>query len=470
MKTLGKLWRSIGSAGLWPATVALAALASLALGPLSGQAGAPAGGQVVYLPAVVKNIPLPNVYGVTMSPVGNSGGLGLVQATSSAWVRGPYLDWSSAETTPGARDWSHAPTGEMLAAAQNNLSLILAVSQTPAWAQKVPGYSCGPMGASHIAQFAAFMHDAVARYSVPPYNVKYWEIWNEPDIAPSEAPTPNSPFGCWGNTSDYYYGGEYYGQVLAQVSAQMKAANPSVTVLVGGLLLNCNPNNPPPGNNCWPAHFLEGVLRGGGANAFDGVSVHAYDYYANSLGLYANPGWQASSNTIGPGMRPKATFVRGVLNDYGAGGKLLLNTESALLCDNNCTSDFEKTKAYYLAESFASALADGMAANVWYSLAGWRNSGLVDGGGNPVMAYDAYQFGSQQLLGATFRTAINSYSNVVGFEFTNGPRRIWVLWATVPSVIVALPGMPAAIYDVDGTALAPAANITLTREPLYIIW
>jgi len=49
------------------------------------------------------------------------------------------------------------------------------------------------------------MSELVTRYSKPPFNIKYWEIGNEPDIDPSLI-APTEPFGCWGDQNDEFYG------------------------------------------------------------------------------------------------------------------------------------------------------------------------------------------------------------------------------------------------------------------------
>lgn len=36
-----------------------------------------------------------------------------------------------------------------------------------------------------LGAFGDFMYATVQKYSQPPYNVKYWEMWNEPDAATS---------------------------------------------------------------------------------------------------------------------------------------------------------------------------------------------------------------------------------------------------------------------------------------------
>ena len=58
----------------------------------------------------------------------------------------------------------------------------------------------------YFDDFGEFLAAAVNRYSGPPYNVRHFEIWNEPDIDPDLVPG-DSLFGCWGDSDDDLYGG-----------------------------------------------------------------------------------------------------------------------------------------------------------------------------------------------------------------------------------------------------------------------
>ena len=59
---------------------------------------------------------------------------------------------------------------------ENGLIPIAIVSNTSFWAQQVKSVSCGPIHPEQLSAFGDFMHDLVARYSQPPYGVKYWEF------------------------------------------------------------------------------------------------------------------------------------------------------------------------------------------------------------------------------------------------------------------------------------------------------
>lgn len=430
-----------------------------------------------YLPA------LP-IWGVEMYYLGEDAGLNLAKDAGVFWLRRNALLWSAVEPQEGQRDWA-AITGlevELKTAAMNGFQTILVVRSTPEWAQSVSGSLCSAPRAEKLESFANFMYDIVRKYSLPPYNVQYWEIGNEPDVAPELVPS-EAPFGCWGETGDPYYGGRAYADILKAIYPKIKQANPQAQVLVGGLLMNCDPVNPPetePGSgqfkDCVPSRYLEGILVNGGGNYFDGVSFHAYDYYfGNKLGRYSNANWNSAWNANGPVLVAKANYLRGVLNLYGFPDKFLLNSELALLCgrDGNepeCQNEnFRLTKAYYLAQAYVTAIAEHLTANIWYSLTGWRGSGLVDAQKQPNEAYQALKISSQRLAGAGYLGPITDFNGVRGFAFERGESLIWVLWSLDGEKhTLELEQLPKAIYDVFGVELNASQRIEVKVAPMYV--
>jgi hypothetical protein len=156
---------------------------------------------------------------------------------------------------------------------------------------------------------------------------------------------------------------------------------------------------------------------------------------------------------------------------------MLLNTELALLCGRDgkeaiCqTETFNNTKAWYVAQAYAAALAEGLQVNLWYSLRGWRGSGLVRVNLDPLPAYTAFQFGADLLAEAAYWGPITEYPSVKGYLFNRSETELWILWSlTTEPQTVMLPGTPAAIYDVFGEPLPAEQSLEITQAPVYIEW
>lgn len=171
----------------------------------------------------------------------------LATAAGLTWVRYNGILWPEVETTQGERDWSvlQPVEQELRTLAEAGLTTVVVVRGAPTWAQQIPGVMCGPITPAALDTFASFLHDLVARYSVAPYNVRYWELGNEPDVAPAFVPE-TMPYGCWGDTNDPYYGGGYFAEMLKRAYPAIKQANPHAQVVLGGLALDCDPTLPPP--------------------------------------------------------------------------------------------------------------------------------------------------------------------------------------------------------------------------------
>jgi hypothetical protein len=289
-----------------------------------------------YLPIATNHFPARTVFAMEVVPGVPTAYLDEFKATLPSWIRQNSLLWSAVEPTKGERDWAAVANLEqaIIETSSSNIGTILIIRSTPMWAQKISGAYCGPILEEELASFGQFLYDAVARYSQPPYNVKYWELWNEPE-APYSASSPNSSYGCWGDPDDTFYGGGYYAHMLQAVYPQIKAADPEAQVLIGGLLLDCDPR---PGSNycaAWghderPPKFLEGILLNNGQNYFDGVSFHAYDYYyypTPELGRYSNVLWGSSWDTTGPVALAKVDYLNELLAQYNVSGKFLMNTD-----------------------------------------------------------------------------------------------------------------------------------------------
>ncbi len=190
----------------------------------------------IYLPIVFNNYPVRTIFGVEMFNITEGKGLNEIEAAGATYIRHNYsnggpvdgLIWTAVEPNKGDRNWGVLSEMEtqLTNAAERDMEVILIVRSTPLWARLFPDSPCGPIKPSEYAAFGQFMHDAVERYSAPPYNVKYWEIYNEPDVprnTNNESPY-GMMYGCWGISGDTYFGGEAYGEMLKVVYPYIKSA------------------------------------------------------------------------------------------------------------------------------------------------------------------------------------------------------------------------------------------------------
>ena len=421
---------------------------------------------------VSEDLPSKNIFGVQLETISSASGLQQMVQAKSVWTRRDYV-WSTVEPTEGARNWDAVKyyEDELIAASQNGINLIMIILDAPSWARIDPNCG-GKMKPEKLPALASFVRDLVARYSVPPYNLKYIEMWNEPDV--------DGVLGCWGNVNDRaYYGGSEYGDMLEVVYPYAKAANPAIQILVGGLLLDCDPDLGI--KDCTSSYFLQGILESGAKNAFDGVAFHSGDYYLGQIGKYHNPNFAAAWNTTGPVTAAKASFLKNLLAQYGVTGKYLIDTEAGIKCVdvNKCPDPaygFEETKAYYIVQDGATALAGYYRANIWYAVYGDRFSGLLTKDNQPLPAYYAFQFMTGKLENHTFYQNVTAYPGVKGFEFWSPlGKKLWVLWSLDGADhAVTLPAQPVSLDRItpagtpEGLLVAADLSISIGVAPVFI--
>jgi hypothetical protein len=398
------------------------------------------------------------------------------------WTRLDLFFWDQIEPqkqAPPLYDWSKVDEASIIQLSENGIQLIAGILYTPEWAQKYPGIACGPIAEAEMERFAAFMFALVSRYSQPPFNIKVWEIGNEPDIDYTFV-SPRSGFGCWGESNDPYYGGEYYAKVLQAVYPRVKEADPESKLLPGGLLLDCDPSLSTNGSSeekCIAGRFLEGVLRAGGGAYIDGISFHGYDYYDNQEGQYGNKNWNSDWRTTGPVWVTKLAYLRNLLHLHGIKELPYYLTELATICGRDGSEEYcrtpvlQQTKAIYAVQSQTIAKAEKLEAIIWYGIEGWRASGMLQGG-EPLPVYRAMSFFENLMGGAEYLHQVQEFTNITGYAFSKSGQEIWILWSSnAQPQRIELTEIPNAIYNVEGQEIIPPSKeMDMTVSPVYIIW
>ncbi len=444
----------------------------------------------VYLPVAHKSKNTPNLIAAEMFSGSDKNNTSKATAANIKWSRTSVISWKDIEpvrTNPPTYHWENVNEANIQGLAASGIKTIALVKYAPTWAQKYSGVSCGPIVESALDEYAQFMTAVVQRYSQSPYNIHYWEMGNEPDVGllPDNQYGP-SVFGCWGDPNDPYFGGGYYARMLETVTPVIKSADPTAQVIIGGLLMNCDPTTaPPPGTpDCLSSKFLEGILlnngKQNGADYFDIVSYHGYPQYNGNLlqdESFSNWGPRGGVS-VG-----KANFIREVLAKYSV-SKPIFHSEGALLCPesdayktwcnptgNGPIPAFFEAQADYVVWLYVRDWANGMWATSWYQFEGpgWRYSGMLDANQNPKPVYDALQFMTNELSSSKYIQQIYNYSNVRAYEFTNSTKRIWVMWSPDDQYhTINLPAGTIKVLDKYGNIVTPSNNQITVKSPVYV--
>ena len=444
-------------------------IAALLLASVTGRprsAVADTGLYTTYLPSI--SVQTQPIFGMDATSLTPEHGLDGLVASGASWVRAGSLFWRDAEPVEGGEYHWDVPSvqlveQEMLAAGTHGLKLILVIRSSPAWATAPYKADCAPINPAKYARFAAFLAAAVDRYSKPPYNVEFWEIGNEPDapIFPVDA-----GYGCWGVTSDPYYGGRAYGAMLKVVYPAMKARAGQISVLNGGLLLD-QPYNAGTGSGRM-ARFLEGIFVAGAGASFDILSFHSYSFYNNTVdGSRGATDW-------------KVGYLRELMDRYGVPRKPMLNTEAALLCTTT-TPACSEAQANAIGRFYIRAIADGLLGHLWYVYDSddFNHTALVEPADVSVQRpiYQAYRQVAALLTGARLLGPLaGQAAGIEGYRFASGTRTITVFWSNSEqtAVVPAQPGAEVACTDRSGEPIVcanvdGAVQLTARPGPLFVI-
>jgi len=194
-----------------------------------------------------------------------------LKESGAGWAR-VRINWSWIEPNPPQAGqppnyvWGPYHDQKLRAGAETGVKLIATVADLPDWAGVSP---CTPLYPDRRDEFARFLTDLVKRYKQPPYNIRHWELFNEPDGTWENLWAGG--LGCWGNS------GDQYAQMLAVAYPAIKAADPGATVLLGGVAHDWFTEYAGP----FYRYFPDDVMAAGGGKFVDALSFHYFpDFHA----------------------------------------------------------------------------------------------------------------------------------------------------------------------------------------------
>lgn len=304
--------------------------------------------------------------------------LDAIAATGAKWIR-IDVDWNAIQTTgPNEWSWSRYLDRIVTNAKARGLSVLGGIAYSPAWARK-PACAdvkyCMPADPNTYARFAKAV---VERYgSQSPHahlrgGIDAWEIWNEPNHYPWVRPTVDTTG---------------YAQLLRATYPVIKAADPTTTVVTGGM---APAPNSPAGEDVTPLTFLQRIYDAGAGGYFDAVGMHPYSFPHSP---FLDKEWNAFT---------QVRFLRTEMVVRGDGHKKIWATEAGAPTGTSDRSvgdagQVQQVKDYMQAwhegyKEFAGPLFWFQHRDSGTDRADWhQNLGLLRHDGQPKPAYSVFQ-------------------------------------------------------------------------------
>ena len=205
-------------------------------------------------------------------------------------------DFEDRRHEPYRSAWDKYDRIVALAAAQG-MEVIARLSNPPEWSRS-DGDAAGTFAPpDNIDDYADFVRAVVERYRG---KIRYYQLWNEPNIYPEWGVYPINPEG--------------YVELLKAGADAARAVDPDAVLILGAMAatINLQPADAAPGNSLSDLLFLQRVYDAGGAPYFDVVAVQGY-------GLYSGP----TDRRMHPRVINIARhqFIRDLMVKNGDGGK-----------------------------------------------------------------------------------------------------------------------------------------------------
>ena len=174
------------------------------------------------------------------------------------WVR-QRVDWGLLEPSPGLYRWAQTD-GILADIAGAGLEAVVVLDGSPAWARDARDHPpqdnpfAPPRQEADFARFAAAF---ARRYGE---QIRFYQIWDEPNIAPH-----------WGNR---WIEPVAYSRLLAETAPAIRAADADARILLAALAPTADRGH----TAIDEAHFLRRLYAAGAAPHFDGVALQPFGF------------------------------------------------------------------------------------------------------------------------------------------------------------------------------------------------
>lgn len=342
--------------------------------------------------------------------------------TTRVWDIWPKPEWDKANPSAGVYDFSSLDT---YLAANNNRTrdVIYTLGKTPQWASSQPAVTnglepgeCAPP--ANVQDWDNYVRAVVTHAAG---RIKYWELWNEPNLAT-------------------YYCGDIPSMVLLAKHARqvIKSVDPSALILS------------PSGTNVTGPDWLSSFLAQGGSGTFDIVAFHGYRT-------------QKAEDIL-----PLVAKYKAVMKANGISGMPLWDTEA-----NNKKPQTAEEESAFLAKYFLLQWSEGVSRFLWYAYDAHPEWGQL---WNPVTnqasaASTAYVQVYDWMVGATLvRPCSKDASGNWSCVFTRNGRETEALWNSEATTSASVPPQFVEYRDLLGKTHSVAnGTVPVGNEPILLI-
>lgn len=272
--------------------------------------------------------------------------VGLMQEAGVQWAR-EEISWDRVEPEKGLGfQWGGNASGmynyDQAIRLQHDagINVLGLLAYNPAWFK-----SKNPVLDAWLADWGNYVYNVVARYGRERGQIRYWEVWNEPNLRAS-----GYEHGLYTITD--------YVRVLDVAYAAIKSADPQAVVVLGGL---CDVWSPIPTPQDYDSlDYFKMILEAGGWGSFDVLGWHPYRPGSPEAILYRR----------GPaiGFQQQLDMLDMMLTQYG-GPKPIWLTEMGWSSYTGAYGVSETDQAVYLQRLYMTALAHPSVEKIfWYDL------------------------------------------------------------------------------------------------------
>lgn len=354
-----------------------------------------------------------------------------LEASGACWTR-LQIKWSTIQPDPPPAPYVWKPEDEynLALVAESGVQTIAIIHDVPDWAQDNGEQR---IAADRLDEFAAFLTDLVNRYKQPPYNIHHWELFNEPDGVESL-----EGIGGWGDH------GDQYAAMLSWAYPVIKAADPTATVLMGGIAYDNFEEYEGPFNR----YFTDDIMDAGAASHLDVVNFHYFPDFFAEWERWVPEGNPPTCGNVedqqgtpyeawGIDIVAKTNHFRNRLSTCSGVDKPVWLTELGEH-GNADQPEMLAQQARYVIQGHARALAAGVERVIWFALVSpnydpYEQGLLYESDWSPKPAFYTYRTLVQEMAGYEHLYDLD-VEGVEGYVFGNGAQeQKTVAWAWGPA-------------------------------------